>query len=86
MTFPRGEVDSIVEFGKKKAMSDRRLYLEVAYRLNDGHPSEVRVPIATAAMGINEGDTCLILRPMSTWKRFHTKEELIATLDKASRF
>jgi hypothetical protein len=34
-------------------------------------------------MGINEGDTYLILRPMSTWKRFQTKEELIATLDKA---
>ena len=40
-----------------------------------------RPDFATEAMGINEGDTYLILRPMSTWKRFHTKEELIAALD-----
>ena len=42
-----------------------------------------RPDFATEAMGINEGDTYLILRPMSTWKRFQTKEELIAALDKA---
>src|SRR5258705_7767477 len=32
-------------------------------------------------MGINEGDTYLTLRPVREWKRFHTKEELIAALD-----
>jgi hypothetical protein len=42
-----------------------------------------RPDFATEAMGINEGDTYLILCPMSTWKRFQTKEELIAALDKA---
>ena len=41
-----------------------------------------RPDFATEAMGINEGDTYLILRPMSAWKRFHTKEELISALDK----
>jgi len=41
-----------------------------------------RPDFATEAMGINEGDTYLLLRPMNTWKRFHTKEELIARLDK----
>jgi cobalt-zinc-cadmium resistance protein CzcA len=33
-------------------------------------------------MGINEGDTYLLLRPMATWKRFHSKEALIEALDK----
>ncbi len=41
-----------------------------------------RPDFATEAMGINEGDTYLLLRPMDTWKRFHSKEELIAALDK----
>jgi heavy metal efflux system protein len=41
-----------------------------------------RPDFATEAMGINEGDTYLLLRPASTWKRFHTKEDLIAALDK----
>lgn len=41
-----------------------------------------RPDFATEAMGINEGDTYLLLRPMSEWHRFHTKEELIVALDK----
>jgi cobalt-zinc-cadmium resistance protein CzcA len=41
-----------------------------------------RPDFATEAMGINEGDTYLQLRPMNTWKRFHTKEDLIVALDK----
>src|SRR5580698_4596263 len=41
-----------------------------------------RPDFATEAMGINEGDTYLLLRPMETWTRFHSKEELIAALDK----
>src|ERR1700730_8772379 len=41
-----------------------------------------RPDFATEVMGINEGDTYLILRPTNTWKRFHTKEELIGALDK----
>src|SRR5712691_10759847 len=41
-----------------------------------------RPDFATEAMGINEGDTYLILKPKSEWKRFSTKEELIAALDK----
>jgi cobalt-zinc-cadmium resistance protein CzcA len=41
-----------------------------------------RPDFATEAMGINEGDTYLSLRPISTWTRFHTKEELIAAIDK----
>ena len=40
-----------------------------------------RPDFATEAMGINEGDTYLILRPTNNWKRFHTKEELIGALD-----
>jgi Cu/Ag efflux pump CusA len=32
---------------------------------------------ATEAMGINEGDTYLLFRPMKTWKRFHAKEDLM---------
>jgi len=41
-----------------------------------------RPDFATEAMGINEGDTYLQLRPVNTWKRFHTKEELIVALDR----
>src|SRR5438270_5533633 len=41
-----------------------------------------RPDFATEAMGINEGDTYLLLRPMETWHRFHTKEKLIEALDK----
>ena len=41
-----------------------------------------RPDFATEAMGINEGDTYLQLRPMNTWKRFQTKEDLIVALDK----
>ena len=42
-----------------------------------------RPDFATEAMGINEGDTYLLLRPMETWKRFHTKEQLIEALARA---
>lgn len=42
-----------------------------------------RPDFATEAMGINEGDTYLLLRPMETWTRFHSKEELIQELAKA---
>ena len=41
-----------------------------------------RPDFATEAMGINEGDTYLLLRPMNEWHRFHTKEKLIEALDK----
>jgi cobalt-zinc-cadmium resistance protein CzcA len=41
-----------------------------------------RPDFATEAMGINEGDTYLILRPMNEWHRFHTKEQLIEAVDK----
>ena len=41
-----------------------------------------RPDFATEAMGINEGDTYLLLRPMESWTRFHSKEALIATLAK----
>lgn len=41
-----------------------------------------RPDFATEAMGINEGDTYLSLKPMETWKRFHTKEALIAEVAK----
>ncbi|MHB1698618.1 MAG: efflux RND transporter permease subunit [Acidobacteriaceae bacterium] len=41
-----------------------------------------RPDFATEAMGINEGDTYLLLKPMSEWHRFHTKEQLINALDK----
>src|SRR5258707_3140914 len=40
-----------------------------------------RPDFATEAMGINEGDTYLLLRPMSEWHRFHTNEKLIKALD-----
>jgi len=41
-----------------------------------------RPDFATEAMGINEGDTYLLLRPMDQWKRFHTKEVLIEAVAK----
>jgi cobalt-zinc-cadmium resistance protein CzcA len=41
-----------------------------------------RPDFATEAMGINEGDTYLSLKPLDTWTRFHTKEDLIAAVDK----
>ncbi|MBV9772162.1 MAG: efflux RND transporter permease subunit, partial [Bryobacterales bacterium] len=41
-----------------------------------------RPDFATEAMGINEGDTYLLLRPMETWTRFHSKEALIAAVAK----
>jgi cobalt-zinc-cadmium resistance protein CzcA len=41
-----------------------------------------RPDFATEAMGINEGDTYLLLRPMNTWTRFHTKEALIEAVSK----
>jgi cobalt-zinc-cadmium resistance protein CzcA len=40
-----------------------------------------RPDFATEAMGINEGDTYLALRPMREWTRFHSKGELIDALD-----
>jgi len=40
-----------------------------------------RPDFATEAMGINEGDTYLTLKPRDQW-RFRSKEELIAGLDK----
>jgi cobalt-zinc-cadmium resistance protein CzcA len=42
-----------------------------------------RPDFATEAMGINEGDTYLLLRPARTWTRFHTKDELIQAVSKA---
>jgi heavy metal efflux system protein len=41
-----------------------------------------RPDFATEAMGINEGDTYLALRPMRAWTRFHSKAELIDALDR----
>ena len=41
-----------------------------------------RPDFATEAMGINEGDTYLLLRPVETWTRFHTKEQLIEAVAK----
>ena len=40
-----------------------------------------RPDFATEAMGINEGDTYLVLKPTDEWRRFHTKADLIAKLD-----
>ncbi len=40
-----------------------------------------RPDFATEAMGINEGDTYLALRPMREWTRFHSKGRLIDALD-----
>ena len=41
-----------------------------------------RPDFATEAMGINEGDTYLLLRPIETWTRFHTKAQLIEAVAK----
>jgi heavy metal efflux system protein len=41
-----------------------------------------RPDFATEAMGTNEGDTYLLLRPMDTWTRFHSKEALIEAVAK----
>jgi len=41
-----------------------------------------RPDFATEAMGINEGDTYLLLHPMDQWTRFHTKEALIEAVAK----
>src|SRR5438132_482658 len=41
-----------------------------------------RPDFATEAMGINEGDTYLLLKPRDEWTRFRTKEELIDAIDK----
>src|SRR5262249_14234093 len=40
-----------------------------------------RPDFATEAMGINEGDTYLLLKPMNEWTRFHSKDELIQAVD-----
>jgi cobalt-zinc-cadmium resistance protein CzcA len=41
-----------------------------------------RPDFGTEPMGINEGDTYILLKPYKQWKQFHTKEELIGALDK----
>src|SRR3954469_1420033 len=41
-----------------------------------------RPDFATEAMGINEGGTYLVLKPKAEWKRFDTKDQLIAALDR----
>jgi len=41
-----------------------------------------RPDFATEAMGINEGDTYLLLHPMEQWTRFHTKDALIEAVAK----
>ena len=41
-----------------------------------------RPDFATEAMGINEGDTYVLLRPMERWTRFHSKDQLIEAFDK----
>ncbi|MGI9070881.1 MAG: efflux RND transporter permease subunit [Bryobacteraceae bacterium] len=41
-----------------------------------------RPDFATEAMGINEGDTYVLLRPKNQWTRFHTKEDLIEAFNK----
>jgi cobalt-zinc-cadmium resistance protein CzcA len=41
-----------------------------------------RPDFATEAMGIHEGDTYLLLKPMDQWHRFHSKEKLIEAIDK----
>jgi cobalt-zinc-cadmium resistance protein CzcA len=42
-----------------------------------------RPDFATEAMGINEGDTYLLLKPKSEWTRFQSKEALILAIDHA---
>ena len=41
-----------------------------------------RPDFATEAMGINEGDTYVLPKPLKEWKRFHTKQALIEAMDK----
>jgi cobalt-zinc-cadmium resistance protein CzcA len=40
-----------------------------------------RPDFATEAMGINQGDVYVLLRPIDDWKRFRTKDELITAID-----
>ncbi len=42
-----------------------------------------RPDFATEAMGINEGDVYIALKPQKDWARFHSKEELIDAMDKS---
>ena len=42
-----------------------------------------RPDFATEAMGINQGDVYVLLRPVETWQRFHSKRELVTALDDA---
>src|SRR5205085_1012094 len=42
-----------------------------------------RPDLATEAMGINQGDIYVQLKPMSEWQGFHTKTELVDKIDKA---
>ncbi|MCS6953925.1 MAG: CusA/CzcA family heavy metal efflux RND transporter [Bryobacterales bacterium] len=42
-----------------------------------------RPDVATEAMGIYEGDVYVLLKPREQWRRFRTKEELIAALAEA---
>jgi cobalt-zinc-cadmium resistance protein CzcA len=39
-----------------------------------------RPDVATEAMGINQGDVYVLLKPHREWKRFHSKEELISAM------
>jgi heavy metal efflux system protein len=41
-----------------------------------------RPDFATEAMGINEGDTYVLPKPIKEWKRFHTKQAFIEAMDK----
>ncbi len=42
-----------------------------------------RPDVATEAMGIYQGDVYVLLKPRPEWRRFRTKEELIAALSEA---
>ncbi len=42
-----------------------------------------RPDVATEAMGINQGDIYVLLKPREQWRRFKKKEDLIEALDKA---
>ena len=41
-----------------------------------------RPDFATEAMGINEGDTYVLPKPIKEWKRFHSKQAFIEAMDK----
>ena len=41
-----------------------------------------RPDFATEAMGINEGDTYVLPKPIKEWKRFHAKQAFIEAMDK----